>query len=67
MKRSIIDKTWNAEQKAAHRLKLYEDKKRLAKERREVNKEAIKHDNMVQRTKRLNKLQLDEIARMRGK
>ncbi len=67
MKRSIIDKTWNAEQKAAHRLKLYEDKKRLAKERREANREAIKLDNEVKRQARVKERYLDEIARMRGK
>ena len=67
MKRSIIDKTWNAEQKAAHRLNLYEDKKRLAKERREANREAIKLDNEVKRQARVKERYLDEIARMRGK
>ena len=60
-------KRLSAEEKHLRRLAIESERRARAKALKIANKEEIKHYNLVQRQKRLNKLQLDEIARMRGK
>ncbi len=60
-------KRLSAEEKHLRRVAIESERRARAKALKIANKEEIKHYNLVQRQKRLNKLQLDEIARMRGK
>lgn len=60
-------KRLSAEEKHLRRVAIESERRARAKALKIANKEEIKYYNLVQRQKRLNKLQLDEIARMRGK